>query len=98
VLDALQRMYDAYFEDRELLSAEELVELRYEELVEDPAAQVRLIYERLGLGDYARIEPELNAHLTAVKNYRTNRHSLDEEMAQEIRQKWGRYFEEFGYA
>lgn len=98
VLDALKRMYDAYFEDRELLSADELVELRYEELVEDPAAQVRLIYERLGLGDYARIEPELNAHLTAVKNYRTNRHSLDDEMAQEIRLEWQRYFEEFGYA
>jgi hypothetical protein len=97
VIDSLQRMYDAYFEDRKLLSDEQLVEMRYEDLVEDPKAQVRAIYEQLGLGEFSRIEPALDAHLHDVKGYRRNRHSLDDEMSAKIRTEWSRYFDEFGY-
>ncbi|WP_428305633.1 sulfotransferase family protein [Lacipirellula sp.] len=97
VIDSLQRMYDAYFEDRQLLGPNQLVELSYEELVEDPKTQVRSIYERLDLGDFARIEPALDDHLADVKNYRTNRHAIDDESSERIRRDWARYFAEFGY-
>jgi omega-hydroxy-beta-dihydromenaquinone-9 sulfotransferase len=97
VIDALQRMYDAYLEDRGLLGGDQLVELRYEDLIEDPATQVRTIYERLQLGDFARIEPALRAHLSEVRNYRTNRHNIDEPDRELVRHEWRRYFEEFGY-
>jgi hypothetical protein len=97
VVDTLQRMYDAYFEDRKLLPPDQLVELSYEELVEDPKAQLRSIYERLQLGDFARVEPALDDQLADVKNYRTNRHSIDDESSERIRREWARYFAEFGY-
>lgn len=97
VIDSLRRMYDAYLEDRALLGDRQLVELRYEDLVDDPKAQIREIYERLELGDFTRMEPALDAHLADVKSYRTNRHSMDEETRELIRGEWGRYFEEFGY-
>jgi hypothetical protein len=97
VIDSLQRMYDAYFEDRALLPANQLVELSYEELVEDPKSQLRSIYERLELGDFARVEPALDDHLADVKNYRTNRHTIDDESSERIRREWARYFAEFGY-
>jgi hypothetical protein len=97
VLDGLTCMYEAYLNDRRMLGDDQLVELRYEDLVENPKAQVRKIYERLDLGEFSRIEPALDEHLSAVKNYRTNRHAMDEETARVIREEWGRYFEEFGY-
>jgi hypothetical protein len=71
--------------------------LSYEELVEDPKVQLRSIYERLELGDFARVEPALDDHLADVKNYRTNRHSIDDESSERIRREWAHYFEEFGY-
>ena len=97
VVNSLRRMYEAYFEDREALRDDQLVELRYEDLVEDPKSQLRDIYERLDLGAFERIEPALDAHLHDVKNYRTNRHSMDDETRELIRDEWSRYFEEFGY-
>jgi hypothetical protein len=98
VIDALRRMYDAYLEDRELLSDNRLVELRYEELVQDPKAELRSIYERLELGDFARIEPALDEHLTAVQDYRTNRHrDVDHATRQLLRDAWARYFDESAY-
>jgi hypothetical protein len=97
VIDAHKRMYEAYFADRALLRDDQLVELRYEDLVEDPKALVRMIYERLDLGDFARIEPALDAHLADVAHYRTNRHSLDDAIREILRREWARYFTEFGY-
>ena len=98
VVDSLRRMYGAYFEDRKLLAANQLVELRYEDLIDDPQRQVREIYERLELGDFARIQPALASHLSDVKNYRTNRHELDDSTRDEIHTAWLEYFEQFEYA
>jgi hypothetical protein len=97
VVDSLRTMYDAYLADRELLRDNQLVELRYEDLVEDPKSRIRAIYEQLELGEFARMEPALDAHLHDVKDYRTNRHALDAETEGQLRREWGRYFEEFGY-
>jgi hypothetical protein len=97
VIDSLHRMYDAYLEDRELLGEDQLIELRYEDLVADPEGQLRAVYERLNLGDFERVKPALDAHLHEVRNYRKNRHSMDPEVQERIRVEWARYFEEFGY-
>jgi hypothetical protein len=97
VIDSLRTMYDAYLDDRTLLGDDQLVELRYEELIDDPKTRIRMIYERLELGDFSRMEPALDAHLQEVRDYRTNRHSLDDVTQELLRREWGRYFEEFGY-
>jgi hypothetical protein len=97
VVDSLKRMYDAYLEDRKLLADNQLVELRYEDLVQDPKQQLRAIYERLDLGDFGRVQPALEEHLAEVSGYRTNRHARDEGVGEIIRREWATYFEEFGY-
>jgi hypothetical protein len=97
VLDSLRTMYDAYFADRSLLAEDQLVELRYEQLIEDPKASLRQVYRQLDLGDFSRVEPAIDAHLDEVKNYRANRYSSDESRSAELHAAWGRYFQEFGY-
>lgn len=97
VLDSLRLMYDAYLVDRTQLRSDQLIEMRYEDLVADPKNEIREIYQRLNLGDFTRLESHLDAHLTEVKNYRRNQHSMDEATNVTIRDEWGRYFEEFGY-
>ncbi|HMP08079.1 MAG TPA: sulfotransferase [Lacipirellulaceae bacterium] len=97
IVRTLREMYDAYFEDRELLGDDQLVELSYEELIDDPKGQVQRIYRQLQLGDPARLEAELDRHLTEVRNYRTNRHALEDATCQMLRREWTRYFDEFGY-
>ena len=97
VIDSLRRMYDAYLEDRTLLADDQLIELRYEDLSQDPKAFVRDIYERLQLGDFAPIEAPLDAHLADVKSYRANRHALDDASRELVEREWGPYFAEFGY-
>lgn len=97
VIDSLKRMYDAYFEDRLALGDDQLVELRYEDLVDDPKRQLEEIYGRLDLGDFSRAATAIDAHLSDVKSYRTNRHELDEPTHDLVRREWATYFREFGY-
>ncbi len=97
VIDSLKRMYAAYWEDRERVGDDRLVELRYEDLAADPKGEIERLYDRLGLGDFARIEPALDTHLASVKNYRTNRRPHDESQRELVRREWAEYFERFGY-
>ncbi len=97
VIDSLKRMYEAYWEDRALLRDDRLVELRYEDLAADPKTEIERLYERLDLGDFARIEPALDAHVATVKNYRTNRRQRDDAQRELVRREWAEYFERFGY-
>lgn len=97
VLDSLERMYAAFEEDRQLLDDDQLYDLRYESLIEDPLDQVNRIYDQLNLGDFSRVEPAIAGHLAEVKNYRKNQYALDEQTCEQVRQRWAPYIERYGY-
>ncbi len=97
VLDGLERMYAAFEADRQLLGDNQLYDLRYEDLVEDPSRQLKQIYHQLELGDFASVEPAVAGHLAEVKNYRTNHYALAEETRDRVRKRWGSYIERYGY-
>lgn len=97
VLSALERMYAAFEQDRQLLGDAQLYELRYEDLVDDPLGQLRQLYSQLALGEFSRAEPAVQGYLAEVSNYRTNRHELTAETRRTVREHWSNYFEQYGY-
>lgn len=97
VLSTLERMYAAYEQDRSLLREDQVYELRYEDLVDNPQERMREIYAKLELGDFSRAEPAIEEHLADVKNYRRNHYELPEEKRNVISQRWAGYFERYGY-
>lgn len=97
VLETLERMYVAFEADRELLGDDQLVDLKYEELVQNPIECVRGLYDQLDLGDFSAIEPALQRHLAEVQNYRPNQYDLPEDKRQMIRDCWASYIERYGY-
>ena len=97
VLNSLERMYAAYEEDRTQLAKNQIVELRYEDLVQNPLQSVRDLYEKLELPDFPAVEPAIEKHLSTVKNYHPNHYELSDEKRKMVRQRWARYFEMYGY-
>jgi hypothetical protein len=98
VLHTLVEMYTAFERDRELIPARRLVDVRYEDLVHDPREQLRMVYEQLELGDFARIEPGLRDFRRENQTYQTNRYRLPPDVEQRVRERWSMYFERYGYA
>ena len=71
--------------------------LRYEDLVADPAGEIGKIYAALNLGDYAGVRNAITLAAGKQKDYKTNKHELDETLKAKIRERWSAYFERYGY-
>jgi hypothetical protein len=97
VLDTFVRMYERFEQDRELVPCGHLVDVRYEDLVDDPVARMREIYGALDLGDFSVVEPALLRHTIKTRDYRTNQYSLPAEVANRVRGRWAPYFQRYGY-
>jgi hypothetical protein len=97
VFSAFERMYLGFNRQRGLIPANQLCELKYEDLVRDPLGQLRRIYEQLELGDFDAVSPKMEAHVGSQRDYKTNRHELEPELRSEIRRRWSDYFERYGY-
>lgn len=98
IFDCFERMYAGFEDQRRRLPAESVIDVRYEDLVQDPVGHVRSLYERLNLGDFEPLRAKLEAFVAGQKDYKTNRHELDPALKNEIRQRWSSYFEKYGYA
>ena len=97
VWTCLTRMYDAFESQRSLIPAGQLIDLKYEDLVADPLSSLERIYSDLHLGDFELIKPQLEQRLAGHKEYRANRHVIDEATEAEILQRWRPYAERYGY-
>lgn len=97
VWTCLTRMYDAFEAQRAFVPTDQLIDLKYEDLVADPVGSLQGVYNALQLGDFEQIKPQLNQRLTGHKEYRANRHVIDEATEQEILQRWRPYAERYGY-
>jgi hypothetical protein len=97
VYAALDRMYDGFEAQRGTLAPGQIVDVRYEDLVADPLGMLEQVYEQLELGAFEPVRARFAAHLTTQKGYQTNRHEIEPSLRREIRRRWARYFEHYGY-
>jgi hypothetical protein len=97
VFDCLTRMYGGFEDQRKRLPPDSVYDLRYEDLVADPVAEVEKMYAACGLGDFAGVRGPLTEYVAGQKDYQTNKHPMDETLKRQIRQRWAGYFERYGY-
>jgi hypothetical protein len=74
-----------------------LIDIRYEDLTADPVGQMRDVYERLDLGGFATVEPEIMRYAMKSRDYQTNKYALPPEVADRVRGRWAPYFQRYGY-
>ena len=98
VFDCLTRMYRGLADQRQRLDPVAICDVRYEDLVADPVAEVERIYAALGLGDYGAVREAIVTFAGQQKDYKANKHELDEGLKARIRERWSDYFERYGYA
>jgi len=94
-----RQMYEAFFEDRNLIGKGNYHEVRFEDLERDPIGQMRKLYETLGLPDFAQTESTLRNYVNSIATYKKNKYSdLSPDLRNRIAKEWSRCFEEWNYA
>jgi hypothetical protein len=97
VFDCLKRMYGGFEDQRQRLPTDDIYDIRYEDLVANPLAEVGKIYDHLELGDYSVAKGRIAEFVAGQKDYKTNKHKLEEPLKARIRREWAGYFERYGY-
>ena len=91
-------LYAKLEEGKRLLAPGRFHELRYEDLIRDPEGQMRLLYDRLGLGGFEEALSGIRKYLAEHAGYQTNRYpSLAPELRAEIARRWAAVIGRFGY-
>jgi hypothetical protein len=98
IINRYKILYDAFFEDKALLSENQLCEVSFEELEGNMEAQINRIYQELDLPGYETFKPELVAYLEKIKNYQKNTYEpIATQTREKLYQACPRCFQEWGY-
>ena len=92
-----ERMYGGFESQRAEVPRDRLVDIRFEDLVADGSQVMETIYRDLDLGDFENVRPKLEETLAAKKSYQKNKHTLPDDLVQNINERWRDYFERYGY-
>ena len=98
VLRIYRLMYDAFFEQRQLIRAGNLYELRYEELERDPTGSLRTMYSALKLPGIEQQVLGMQDYLKVSDGYSKNSHApINDRLRRRRARAWERAFYEWGY-
>ena len=97
ILSTLTRMYRAFEKQRASLDPSRIIDVRYEDLVRDPLAEVERIYHDLDLGDFSIVRNAMAQYLRRQEGYSPNQHFLEPHVKNEIDRRWGEYMSAYGY-
>jgi omega-hydroxy-beta-dihydromenaquinone-9 sulfotransferase len=86
-----------FFEDRKLLTKENLFELKYDDYISQPVEMLKKVYSHLNIGDFKNVEQVFTDELKNYKNYQTNLHREDEIKKKKVFEEWGFAYETLGY-
>jgi len=97
VFSMFEQMYEKFERDRTLIDPSRFFEIRYEDLVQQPIEQMRLLYEKLRLGEFETALPKLQAYFKDKEDYRTSTYQIPDELREQIDRRWGPYMRRHGY-
>ena len=97
VLATFTHLYERLEEGKKLLGPEQFFEMRYEDLIKDPTATIKKVYDHFQLDGFEQCLPRLNNYLATVKGYETNKYQLSDGQRAEISRRWGDVIRRYGY-
>jgi hypothetical protein len=97
VLESFERMYRRFEATQHLVPADQFHELKYEDLIRDPIAEMKKIYEQLQLGGYDEALPAIRAYFEKTRDYSTNKYTMDEKQQEAVRRRWVPLMQRYGY-
>ncbi len=98
ILNLYNEMYDIYFEEKQILPNNQLIEIKYESFEKEPIKTLESVYSVLKLPDFKRTKGRMTSYLSTANNHRKNIFpELKQSLKDEIYESWKRNFHIWGY-
>ncbi|MBN2291495.1 MAG: sulfotransferase [Pirellulales bacterium] len=92
-----EQLMKKYLTDKDMIPAENLIDIRFEDFEADPLREVRRIYGELDLQGFAAAEPEFREHLASLAGYQKNHYEIDSNTIRKVQEHWGFAIDRWGY-
>lgn len=96
-LEHYRLLMTGYLEQRDAIPSEDLIEVRYEEIVRNPLDVLESIYDRFDIGGWAQAAERIAAYLGEKRGYQRNRYQMRSGEIDRIRREWRFAFDEWKY-
>lgn len=98
ILNQYREMYEAFFDQRDLIPKGHFFEVGFEELERDPIGHIQRLYHALSLADFAHTKQALESYVRSIDGYQKNRFpKLNPELRRRIAEAWRPCFEQWSY-
>jgi omega-hydroxy-beta-dihydromenaquinone-9 sulfotransferase len=97
VLQVYKRMYMKYLTERTDIPKENLIEVRYEDFIQQPLTQVKNIYSTLHLNGFKQSEKKFTEYILSQTQVKKQKYVLDENVKEKIYREWTFAFDAFQY-
>jgi len=82
---------------KHLIPQGNLIEIRYEDFVQDRLQWLHRIYEKLRLGDFENIRPSVETYLSTIENYEAHDFTIDPALKRQLDTRLAFAFTALGY-
>ena len=90
-------MYEGYFAQVKQIPDENIVQVRFEDLVSDPVSEIESVYAKMDLDGFDSVKPALQEFWASRQSHRTNKTGMTVETESQIDEIWSDYIDQFGY-
>ena len=97
IIDIYKKMMTDFFRDKQLIPERNLVEVKFENLEEDPISELKNIYSRLNIKGFSKIKPIFLEYLNSIQGYRKNEYKFTKKIIQKIEKSWSFTIDKWDY-
>ncbi len=97
ILAIYKRMFEEFDEEVKLIPKENLIEIKFEDLEQEPLSHLRMIYDKLRIPDFEKAEPRLRNYINEQSNYLKTKHSVSDKVREKVFRSWGHMIKRWGY-
>jgi hypothetical protein len=88
VIENYKLLMNSYFEQKDLIPKDHLIEIKFEEFVKDPIKTMNHIYKTFNIEGIEKAEPYMREYLDSKKNYKKNVYKMDKKTIDLITKNW----------
>ncbi len=97
ILDLYVEIYDKFYKDFDLIPKEQIIEIKYEDLIANPLDELSKIYNYLNLGDFEQVKNKVETYLYSLNDYKVGNYEISKKDKELIYSRWNETIDRWGY-
>lgn len=97
ILYSYKELYAKFFSEKNAIPKKNLIEISYEDFVQNPSNMIKSIYKNLDLPSYHDANEAFEQYIHKHRHYQADRYTFTEEIRKKVYNRWKQAFTVLGY-